>query len=61
MKDERAPGPIGLDYGITGLIVGQSSDRGGERRGGKKKVADVPWMLLNDGLPHGGGKKVGRD
>lgn len=36
MKDERAPGPIGLDYGITGLIVGQSSDSGGERRGGEK-------------------------
>lgn len=27
MKDDIAPGPIGLDYGITGLIVGQSSGK----------------------------------
>lgn len=27
MKDDRALGPIGLDYGIIGLIVGQSSGK----------------------------------
>lgn len=30
-EDDRAPGPIGLDYGITGLIVGQSSGKSRSR------------------------------
>lgn len=31
MKDARALGPIGLDYGITGLIIGQSSGKSRSR------------------------------
>lgn len=31
MKDTRALGPIGLDYGITGLIIGQSSGKSRSR------------------------------
>lgn len=31
MKDDKAPGPIGMDYGITGLIVGQSSGKSRNR------------------------------
>lgn len=31
MKDVRALGPIGLDYGITGLIIGQSSGKSRSR------------------------------
>lgn len=27
MKDTGAPDPIGLDYGITGLVLGQSSGK----------------------------------
>lgn len=30
-EDDRALGPIGLDYGITGLIVGQSSGKSRSR------------------------------
>lgn len=32
MKDVRALGPIGLDYGITGLIIGQSSGKKSQPR-----------------------------
>lgn len=31
MKDGTAPGPIGLDYRITGLIKGQSSGKSRSR------------------------------
>lgn len=31
MQDGRATGPIGLDYGITGQIVGQSSGKSRNR------------------------------
>lgn len=31
MKDVRALGPTGLDYGITGLIIGQSSGKSRSR------------------------------
>lgn len=33
MKDGTAPSPIALDYGITGLIIGQSS--------GKSRIREI--------------------
>lgn len=38
MKDDRALGPIGLDYRITGLIIGQSSGKS------RSRAIDASWM-----------------